>query len=174
MSEPTMEQTAYHEAAHAVLAHLSGIYTMEGIDCTGSERAEAAVHRHGDLCEARLILNQGKPIDHDLELAIIYGAGCEAERKYLQDRGLPVDDDALFRSGHGDVLAVRDLLGQQRWFGVAPRSAFYLNQPQIWAVVESVAAAVITRNGVLTGDQVSWLLEAACTEFDLPEWQVLT
>lgn len=168
-----MKSTAYHEASHAVLAYITGVYHMEGIDLRGAERAWAGVRRDLRFSAAREIANKGLRINHDLEEAIIAAAGSEGQRRYIAIQGRKLDDLALSKGAAGDKEEVEKLLGPDQWDRVCARAAFYLGQPKIWGLVQMLAAELLKQEGVLSGDHMSGLLYRACVDADLPECQVL-
>lgn len=170
----TIEGTAHHEASHAVLAHVTGVYLMEGINLQDGFQAQALMKRDGNLCVARRLDNSGANIDHDLEMSIICAAGLEGERRYLVEQGMPVDENILFLGAHGDVQDVRELIGEGKWLEMCSRAAFYLDQDGIWRAVKLLATELLKRNGVMNADQVSDLLHTASVEFNLPESKILT
>lgn len=167
--------TAYHEAGHAVLAHVTGVYEIDGaIDTFGPDVANTPLKRDGLRCAIRAKDYPGlKTDDCDYETAIIAAAGSQAERLYQVKNGFAVDENALFLGAHGDIQLVQSLLGSGRWYEVCAAASYYLGQPDIWKVVERLARAILQAQKPLPADRVTDILEIACNEFCVISVQLL-
>lgn len=156
-----------------VFAHLTGICIA--VQLTGEHtagQAAAIFDRRHDLAVARA-RDAGNPaIDYAMEHAIILAAGYVSQERYRQNAGNPATEKELFLSAHGDVLAVRELLGPARWFEVCDKARGYLMQPGVWPAIERVAEAALQR-GALSESQLDAFLHSATVDFDLPMWTIL-
>jgi hypothetical protein len=168
-------ETAYHEAGHAVLAHITGVYLLDGpIGLSADQNAETPLRREHDLCVARAIDHGGmKSIDHNREEAIICAGGSEAQRIYLTNSAIAFDEEHLFRGAHGDVQRARELLGEGCWVEVCASARRYLQQPNIWRVVEALAEKIATSERMFSSDAVTNFLEIKCVEFGIGTAQIL-
>jgi hypothetical protein len=166
---------AYHEAGHAVLAYITGVYMIDGpISTSGSPHAETPIWRDAALCAARTLdMGELDLHEYDYEGAIIAAAGHEAERIYLLRNNLTVDEQALGQGAHGDLCLVRELLGPKHWVDACSAAAQYLHEPKIWKMVEQLATSILRHSGTLTKDQATETLERISIELEIPPLRVL-
>jgi hypothetical protein len=166
---------AYHEAGHAVLAHITGVYVIDGpITTTGLDAAETPIMREAAFCVARS--NAIGDVTQDqlnYETAIIAAAGQAAERIYLRKQGLPVDEQRLAQGAFGDLQLVNELLGPKHWFDVCEAASKYLQEPKTWPIVDKLAKAILQKSGILTKDQATVILESVGASLDIPTVRVL-
>ena len=168
-------RVAYHEAGHAVLAHITGVYEIDGpIITDGISYAETPIMRDAVRVSARSIDMGVVTLDElNYEEAIIAAAGQEAERIYLKANNLHVDETALSQGAHGDLCHVRELLGSSHWFEVCAAASQYLKEPRTWQIVEHLAQLILRKSGALTADQATEALERIGIELDIPPLRIL-
>jgi hypothetical protein len=175
MLENCHTATAYHEAGHAALAHITGVYTIDGnIVIIGARHATVPVLRDAKLCHARgLIIGHTTSDVLDYESAIIFAAGIEAESRYLRESNIEVDQPQLEAAAGGDLDVVMSLLGAGHWTEVRARADRYLRAPGIWDVVKKLASAIMFNNGILSNASATNVLETGCIEFDVAPYVLL-
>lgn len=164
--------TSYHEAGHAVVAHLMG-WTVEKVSIVPDKRdgtlGRAMVHAKREWAQTAVRANRRKAIrDWTISGALVVLAGASAERVLTGREVWPDDADG------GDYdLAIkyierlcpqrRDETGEE-WYDriitlyerLITRATRLLRNPENWALVETVAHELLKRGEV--GPEVESIL----------------
>ncbi|WP_201834909.1 hypothetical protein [Microvirga zambiensis] len=158
---PQNLQVAYHEAGHAVLGHITGIYQINGpIVTAGMTKAWVSFHCNPRLVALRARVGQPRnQADLVREQAIIGAAGVAAEHIHLRNMGVTPNSRALFRGAHGDVLAIRQLVGPGHFNQLVQHAECHLADPRVWAMVEDLVQAITAYSGFVPGYAAAWTLE---------------
>lgn len=129
---------AVHEAAHAVVAHLTQfcdfVTDLVADDQSPSVGTQADLHAASVWCVAN-----GKTAD-DIRLIYsgVFAAGYVAEVRYLKQSELPFDEFICLCGAHGD----RKLLKEAKfatWEAAKAEAERVMNPPNVWQAVLNVA-----------------------------------
>lgn len=162
-----IEETAYHEAGHAVIAFACAIDVPElsvlQCDC------------YNGGCTVDGELDFLASADNDLRLAQIraiafFLAGVRAQRKYLHDNDLKVDEESLLVSGKDDNRIIQDkleLMAENKeslpdlnW--LAGQVDLYLDTPDVWSCVKLLAAKLVEAKKMVNFEAGEYPLPPFC------------
>lgn len=142
------DETAYHEAGHAVIAFACGI------DVPKLSVLQCDCYNGGCMIDGEIGFLTSA--DNNLQLAQIriiafFQAGVQAQRKYLFDEDLKVDEQNLLLSGKDDHDRIQDkleLMAENKeplpdlnW--LAGQVDLYLDTPDVWSCVKLLAAKLV-------------------------------
>lgn len=85
----------------------------------------------------------GGEADFKAIMATVAASGFEAEKKYLLENELEVNERQLFRGAHGDVEQLRDLVGAGHWSAYCDAARAIIERPPVWQAITRLAAALI-------------------------------
>ncbi|MET3465113.1 hypothetical protein [Variovorax atrisoli] len=169
-------QIAFHEAGHCVAAYLTGIFLMKGVDHTAGASHAHAEFELDSMCQ-QMRAHDLQPglteADYKRERAVISAAGVAAERRYLEFHGMHVDEQQLSLGARGDLEGVVALLGPGHWDRAEAAATKLMDEPAIWSAVASLASAIRLKQGKLSGDQVTHVIENALNPSDVELVRVL-
>jgi hypothetical protein len=149
--EPTDEETAYHEAGHALVIHLSPALRLCGTLSIGSERNPDEYGGVGvciDQEAARML-----PADFvDREFAIGAAAGVAGHLIYIDNVGGVWNKQAAELGARKDLAAVRSLFGPGVFYDFACEARDRLTADGVWKLVERLAKTLLTER-TMTAEQ---------------------
>lgn len=159
--------TAYHEAGHAVMAFLSGIFVIDGpihVDGVHTEEGNAETPLDEDPALLARRRDEGWVVDEferRKQRAVIAAAGYAAEKLFAAKCGRAFDEDAAFRGAHGDVLMVRDVWGPGAFMRLVECVSAEMLKPEVWKMVERLATTLLAHPGPLPASEAIASLEVA-------------
>lgn len=152
---------AYHEAGHAVMAHLSGQYEIDGpisLDGTGTEDGNAVTPlvQSPELTDRRRA--EGWVVDGFEQIkqrVVVAASGYAAEVMLAAKDGKPMDEQRAFLGAHGDVKDVQELWGKGSFFPFVEKVLTEMMRPEVWAMVDQLAKALLAHDGPMSSAQVT-------------------
>jgi hypothetical protein len=159
--------TAYHEAGHAVIAFLSGIFDVDGplhIDGRFTDDGNAAtpIRENPELLARRRA--EGWNID-DFERrkqrAAVAAAGYAAEMLLSTKAASHFNERLAFMGAHGDVQVVVDMWGEGSFMSWVEKVLAKMMDPAVWEMIDRLASALLALDGPMDADSVMSELESS-------------
>lgn len=153
----TDERLAFHEAGHAVLAHLSPALRLK---TSGNVSIISTSHEAGGADVEVDCANSAEfpPARFDFEFGVVSAAGMAADVKRCKERGESFSDEA-FRSlqlgAAADLRSIRERFGSGLFAEFFDIATARLESEETWNKVTMLAAALVEKRMILVPDVIS-------------------
>lgn len=147
-----LEETAYHEAGHAILALALGV-DVPDLSIVPDREWLGACDIDYEARFAVPLPGPGNFIDVSkthLRVLCFFAAGRLAQRKFLMSRELPVDEEKLDNGAREDYEGVARKLASLKEAGcdaelehILPQIDDYFRREDVWPMVEALATRLL-------------------------------